>query len=58
MTEEGTAIMEQNPLRNIEIKREESAPHTFEEYIADFKRDLPTLRRYGVNYGMRKSLMA
>jgi pimeloyl-ACP methyl ester carboxylesterase len=36
-----TAIREQNPLRDIEIKKEESAPHTFEEYIADFKRDFP-----------------
>jgi non-heme chloroperoxidase len=36
-------IREQNPLRNIEIKKEESvrSPHTFEEYIADFKRDFP-----------------
>ena len=37
-----TAIMEQNPLRNIEIKREESSPHTVEEYIADAKRDSPS----------------
>jgi pimeloyl-ACP methyl ester carboxylesterase len=37
------AIMEQNPLRNIEIKREESSPHTLEEYIADMKRDIPSL---------------
>ncbi|MCI0446260.1 alpha/beta hydrolase, partial [bacterium] len=35
------AIMEQSPLRNIEIKREESTPHTIEEYIADMKRDFP-----------------
>jgi pimeloyl-ACP methyl ester carboxylesterase len=35
------AISEQNPLRNIEIKKEESTPHTFEEYIAKFKRDFP-----------------
>src|SRR5512147_3083474 len=34
-----TAIMEQNPLRNVEIKKEESSPHTLEEYIADMKRD-------------------
>jgi non-heme chloroperoxidase len=34
-------ISKQNPLRNIEIKKAESAPHTFEEYIADFKRDFP-----------------
>ena len=39
------AIHEQNPLRNIEIKREESTPHTFEEYIADTKRDSPYIRR-------------
>lgn len=37
-----TAIMEQNPLRHIEIKREASSPHTVEEYIADMKRDFPT----------------
>jgi pimeloyl-ACP methyl ester carboxylesterase len=36
------AIFEQSPLRNIEIKKEASVPpHTFEEYIADFKRDFP-----------------
>ena len=35
------AIQEQSPLKNIEIKKEESFPHTFEEYIADIKRDLP-----------------
>ncbi len=35
------AMREQNPLRNIEIKKEESAPHTLEEYIADFNRDFP-----------------
>jgi len=38
-----SAIMEQNPLRNVEIKREESSPHTIEEYIADMKRDSPRL---------------
>jgi pimeloyl-ACP methyl ester carboxylesterase len=32
-------IHQQNPLRNIEIEREESTPHTFEEYVADTKRD-------------------
>lgn len=32
-------IHRQNPLRNIEIEREESTPHTFEEYVADTKRD-------------------
>jgi len=36
-----TAIIEQNPLRNIEIKREESSPRTLEEYIAHMKRDFP-----------------
>jgi len=36
-------IHKQNPLRNIEIKREESTPHTFEEYVADTKRDSPTI---------------
>jgi pimeloyl-ACP methyl ester carboxylesterase len=36
------AIMKQNPLRNIEIKKEESSPHTIEEYIADAKRDSPS----------------
>ena len=36
-----TAIMEQSPLRNIEIKKEESSPHTIEEYIANMKRDFP-----------------
>lgn len=33
--------MEQSPLRNIEIKKEESSPHTIEEYIANMKRDFP-----------------
>jgi len=36
------AIMEQNPLRKIEIKRAASSPHTVEEYITDFKRDFPS----------------
>jgi pimeloyl-ACP methyl ester carboxylesterase len=36
-------IMEQNPLRYIEIKRVESTPHTFEEYLADTKRDSPNI---------------
>jgi pimeloyl-ACP methyl ester carboxylesterase len=35
------AIQEQSPLKGIEIKKEESSPHTFEEYTADIKRDLP-----------------
>src|SRR5690242_17925490 len=39
---EESAIMEQNPLRNIKIEREESIPHTFEEYIAIVKRDIPS----------------
>jgi pimeloyl-ACP methyl ester carboxylesterase len=38
-----SAIMEQNPLRNIKIEREASTPHTFEEYIAIVKRDIPSL---------------
>jgi pimeloyl-ACP methyl ester carboxylesterase len=36
-----TVIIEQSPLRNIKIKREESAPHSLEEYIADMKRGFP-----------------
>jgi pimeloyl-ACP methyl ester carboxylesterase len=36
------AIHKQNPLRNIKIKKEESSPHTMEEYIADAKRDSPS----------------
>ena len=40
---EESAIMEQNPLRNIRIEREESAPpRTIEEYIANVKRDIPS----------------
>jgi pimeloyl-ACP methyl ester carboxylesterase len=35
------AIREQNPLRKIEIKKEESSPRTLEEYIANMKRDIP-----------------
>ena len=36
-------IMQGHPLRNVQIKREESAPpHTLEEYIANVKRDVPT----------------
>jgi pimeloyl-ACP methyl ester carboxylesterase len=38
-----SVIIEQNPLRNIKIEREESAPHTVEEYIADMKRGSPRL---------------
>jgi len=34
-------IRAQNPLRDIEEKKAESAPHTLEEYIADMKRDIP-----------------
>ena len=37
------AIIEQNPLRNIQIKREESFPHTIDEYIADMKKTSPRL---------------
>ena len=36
-------IHRQNPLRKIEIKREASTPHTLEEYIADTKRDSPSI---------------
>src|SRR5215211_7035056 len=39
---EESAIMEQNPLRNIKTEREESVPHTFEEYVAIVKRDVPS----------------
>jgi pimeloyl-ACP methyl ester carboxylesterase len=35
------AIREQNPLRNIQIKKEEKSPRTLEEYIANMKRDIP-----------------
>jgi pimeloyl-ACP methyl ester carboxylesterase len=37
------AIHRQNPLRNVEIKREESIPHTFEEYIAATKKAAPSI---------------
>lgn len=36
-------IHKQNPLRNIEMEREESTPHTFEEYVAETKRDSPSI---------------
>ena len=39
---EESVIIEQNPLRNIKIEREETSPHTFEEYIAIVKRDVPS----------------
>jgi pimeloyl-ACP methyl ester carboxylesterase len=35
------AIREQNPLRKIEIRKEESSPRTVEEYIANIKREIP-----------------
>jgi non-heme chloroperoxidase len=35
------AIQEKNPLRNVEIKKEQSSPRTLEEYIANMKRDIP-----------------
>ena len=36
------AIRAQNPIRNVEIKKEENPPpHTLEEYIANVKRDIP-----------------
>ena len=37
------AIIEQSPLRKIEIKKEESSPRTLEEYIADMKKASPRL---------------
>jgi non-heme chloroperoxidase len=36
-----SAIREQNPLQNVEIKKEESPAHTLEEYAANMKRDIP-----------------
>ena len=36
-------IHRQNPLRNIELRREANTPHTFEEYVADTKRDAPSI---------------
>ena len=54
---EESAIMEQNPLRNVKIEREESVPHTFEEYVAIVKRDVPASQKYGVSYGIRNFLM-
>jgi len=39
---EESAIIGQNPLRNIKIEREETFPHTLEEYIAIVKRDVPS----------------
>src|SRR6186997_1132323 len=38
---EFAVIREQNPLRNIEIKKEKVTPRTLEEYIAIVKRDIP-----------------
>src|SRR5215207_431877 len=39
-------IMEQHPLRNVKVKREESAPpRTLEEYIAIVKKDVPEFAR-------------
>jgi non-heme chloroperoxidase len=38
-----SGIIKQNPLRGIEIKQEESSPHTIEEYIADMKRESPRM---------------
>ncbi|HEX6036276.1 MAG TPA: alpha/beta hydrolase [Anaerolineales bacterium] len=37
------AIIEQNPLRKIKIEKEESSPHTVEEYISDMKKNSPRL---------------
>jgi pimeloyl-ACP methyl ester carboxylesterase len=36
-----SAIREQNPLRNVEVKKEESSPRTLDEYIANMKREIP-----------------
>jgi len=36
-------IHRQNPLRKIKIARDEGTPHTFEEYVADTKRDSPSI---------------
>jgi pimeloyl-ACP methyl ester carboxylesterase len=36
-----SAIFEQSPLRNVEIKKEEVIPRTFEEYIAMVKQNIP-----------------
>jgi pimeloyl-ACP methyl ester carboxylesterase len=36
-------VMEQNPLRNVKIEREERVPHTVEEYITGLKQDFPRL---------------
>jgi non-heme chloroperoxidase len=38
-----SAVIERNPLSKVVIQKEESAPHTIEEYIADMKRDAPGL---------------
>ena len=38
---EFAVIREQNPLRNIESKKEKATPRTLEEYIAIVKRDIP-----------------
>ena len=35
------AIREQDPLRNIEIKKDQSTPRSLDEYIAVMKRDIP-----------------
>ena len=35
------AIREQNPLKDIQIKKEQSIPRTLEEYIAQMKQDIP-----------------
>lgn len=36
-------IQRQNPLRKLEIRRDASTPHTFEEYVAETKRDAPSI---------------
>jgi non-heme chloroperoxidase len=34
-------MQEKNPLRDVDVEKEESFPRTFEEYIATIKRDIP-----------------
>jgi len=36
-----SAIQEQSPLRNVEIKKETVSTHTLDEYIANMKKDIP-----------------
>lgn len=53
------AIHAQNPLNQVQIKREESAPpRTFEEYTAIVKGMSPNSRLYGAKYGRMNFAMA